>query len=118
MRLEAKKYLHDVQQAVRRLVEFTRDKTFTDYEADAMLRSAVERQFEIVGEALNQLARKDAHAAAKISEYRRIIAFRNILIHGYAEIDNRLVWSIVETKLPVLARDVAALLGEDKNRPA
>lgn len=106
MRLETKKYLHDVQQAVKRLAEFTRDKTFADYEADAMLRSAVERQFEIVGEALNQLAKNDPGCAASISDYRRIIAFRNILIHGYAEIDNRLVWSILETKLPALTRDV------------
>ncbi len=45
-----------------------------------------------------------------ISEYRRIIAFRNILIHGYAEIDDRLVWDIVESKLPRLRREVAALI--------
>lgn len=115
MRLEAKKFLYDIQQALIRLAEFTRDKGLADYEADAMLRSAVERQFEIVGEALNQLARTDPDCAARISEYKRIIAFRNILIHGYAEIDNRLVWSIVETKLPTLTRDVVALLSEGQS---
>ena len=44
--------------------------------------------------------------------HRRIIAFRNILIHGYADVDARLVWGVVEDKLPKLSRDVAALLGD------
>jgi len=78
-----------------------------------MLRSAVERQFEIIGEALAQLVRLDEALASRISEYRRIIAFRNILIHGYAEVDHRIVWDIVESKLPRLRREVAALLEED-----
>jgi uncharacterized protein with HEPN domain len=74
-----------------------------------MLRAAVERQFEIIGEALNQLSRVDGALAGRISDYRRIIAFRNILIHGYAEIDDQLVWDIVETQMPVLKRDIAKL---------
>lgn len=48
--------------------------------------------------------------ATRISEYRRIISFRNILIHGYTEVDDRLVWDIVEVKLPTLRREVEALL--------
>jgi uncharacterized protein with HEPN domain len=77
-----------------------------------MLRAAVERQFEIIGEALAQLAKRDANLAAHIGEHRRIIAFRNILIHGYADVDNKLVWDIVETKLPVLRREIGVLLSE------
>ncbi|HKV27374.1 MAG TPA: HepT-like ribonuclease domain-containing protein [Candidatus Acidoferrales bacterium] len=46
----------------------------------------------------------------RISEHRRIIAFRNILIHGYAEVDDRLVWDIIEAKLPILRRETEALL--------
>ncbi|MPZ20988.1 MAG: DUF86 domain-containing protein [Luteitalea sp.] len=75
-----------------------------------MLRAAVEREFEIIGEELAQLARIDGDAASQISEYQRIIAFRNILIHGYADVDDRLVWDIVETKLPTLRTEVEALL--------
>ena len=52
MEVEVKKYLYDIQQAVQRVTKFTAGKTFDDYEQDAMLRAAVERQFEIVGEAL------------------------------------------------------------------
>lgn len=75
-----------------------------------MLRSAVERQFEIIGEALNRLSRTSPDLADEIVEYKRIIAFRNILIHGYAQVDNRLVWSVVEEKLPRLLGEVTRLL--------
>ena len=117
MRLEAKKHLYDIEQAAELIAGFTAGKTLADYEGDAMRRAAVERQFEIIGEALAQLARLDEPLAARISEYRRIIAFRNILIHGYAEIDHRIVWDIVESKLPTLRREVAALLEEKEAWP-
>ena len=77
-----------------------------------MLRAAVERQFEVIGEATAQLARRDEALVARIGEYRRIIAIRNTLIHGYANVDVRLVWDVVETKLPILRRDVEELLRE------
>lgn len=112
MRLEAKKYLYDIQQAASSIADFTAGKRLEDYRNNAMLRSAVERQFEIIGEALAQLAKLDETIVARISEHRRIIAFRNILIHGYADVDARIVWDIVEGKLPVLHREVEALLGE------
>ena len=76
-----------------------------------MLRAAVEREFEIVGEALARLAKDDPDVASEITEFRRIVAFRNILIHGYAEVDHRLVWDVVENTPPALRREVSALLG-------
>jgi hypothetical protein len=69
MRLAAKKYLHDIHQAADLVAEFTAGKQFADYERDAMLRAAVERQFEIIGEALAQLARLDEALASRISEH-------------------------------------------------
>lgn len=110
MRPEAKKYLYDIQQAALRISEFTSGKRLENYRADPMLRSAVERQFEIIGEALAQLAKLDDALVRRISEHRRIIAFRNILIHGYAEVDDRLVWDIIESKLPILRAETEALL--------
>lgn len=110
MQLEAKKYLYDIQQAASQIAEFTSGKRLEDYRSDAMLRSAVERQFEIIGEALAQLAKLEEAIVARVSEYRRIIAFRNILIHGYAEVDARLVWDIIEAKLPTLRREIGAVL--------
>jgi uncharacterized protein with HEPN domain len=110
MQLEARKHLYDIQQAAALIAQFTADHGFDDYERDAMLRAAVEREFEIVGEALVRLSRLDEALAARISEYRRIIAFRNVLIHSYADVDHRLVWDVVQTKLPVLRRQIDALL--------
>jgi uncharacterized protein with HEPN domain len=110
MRLEARKYLHDIARASDLVAEFVAGAGIDDYADNAMLRAAVEREFEIIGEALAGLARLDEDLVSSISEYRRIIAFRNILIHGYAEIDDRLVWDIVESKLPILRREVAALI--------
>ena len=112
MKPEAHKYLYDIWRAVKLLTDFTANKAFADYERDAMLRAAVERQFEVIGEATAQLARCDKALVAHIGEYRRIVAFRNILIHGYANVDDRLVWDVVETKLSILRRDIEQLLRE------
>ena len=57
-----------------------------------------------------RLARVDEKMVARIDHNRRIIAFRNILIHSYADVDDRLVWNVVETNLPTLVRDIKALL--------
>jgi uncharacterized protein with HEPN domain len=62
-----------------------------------------------------RLARLDETIVARITELRRIIAFRNILIHGYADVDDRIVWDIIETKLPILRREVAEVLGSDQS---
>lgn len=92
------------------LIQFTAGKNFEEFSADHMLRSAVERQFEIIGEALTQLARVDSDLVARIGDHRSIIAFRNVLIHRYAEVDERIVWDVVEKKLAVLHSEVEALL--------
>ena len=110
MKLEARKYLYDIQSAAGLLREFTDGKTLADYEGDAMLRSAVERQFEVIGEAMAKLAKTDESLAGRISQYQRIIAFRNVLIHGYADVDDRLVWDVVETSLPNLVQEIDAVL--------
>ncbi len=112
MRLESRKYLDDMRRAAALLSAFTTGKTFTDYEGNAMLRAAVERQFAIIGEAMRQLARTDEATAVRIDGYQRIIAFRNVLIHGYADVDDRLVWDLVQTNLPGLARQIVILLDE------
>ena len=113
MRLESLKLLQDVAQAARLIRQFTADRTHQDYAADALLRSGVERQFEVIGEALNRLGRIDAATASRIGDYRQIIAFRNVLIHGYDVIDDRVVWDAVENKLPLLHDTVQALLGAE-----
>jgi len=113
MQLEARKLLYDIQQATQRLLAFSEGKTLADYGQDDLLRSAIERQFEIAGEAVRQLDKLDPALAKRLSEYPRIIAFRNILIHGYAEVDDRLVWDILESRVGTLHEEVSALLSTD-----
>ena len=113
MRIEALKYLYDIRQAAVLLDVFLAGKTLADYQRDAMLRAAVEREFTIIGEAVSQLAKVDRELASSITNYRRIISFRNLLIHGYGVVDDALVWDVVETALPLLRSEVEALLGEE-----
>jgi uncharacterized protein with HEPN domain len=110
MQLEARKYLYDILQAADLLASFSQGKILEQYQHDPMLRSAIERQFEITGEALNQLLKLAPDLASRITEHKRIIAFRNILIHGYAEVDGRIVWGVLEQKLPLLREEVSKLL--------
>jgi uncharacterized protein with HEPN domain len=113
MPLDAKAYLADMTAATDRIAAFTKGKTYNDYLADDLLRSGVERQFEIVGEALRKLSELNADMAAKIPEFRRIIAFRNVLVHGYASVDHWLVWGIVEHKLPGLRAAIASISSQE-----
>lgn len=108
----AAKYLWDARRAAERIARFTAGRSCEDYRADEMLRSAVERQFEIVGEAFSGLRRVDSDLAATIADLPRIVAFRNVLIHGYATVDDRLVWGVVEGKLPDLLVRLTRLLDE------
>jgi uncharacterized protein with HEPN domain len=110
--LEVRKYLFDMRSAGELLAGFTAGKTFAEYCADPLLRSGVERQFEIIGEALSQALRIEPGLAARLSDVGRIVAFRNRLIHGYASVSNEVVWGILEANLPVLRREVEALLPE------
>ena len=112
MQLEARKFLYDIEQALTLIAAFTTNKSFTDYQEDAMLRAAVERLLAIIGEAVAQLTRLDENLVSRITEYRRIIAFRNILVHNYSVVSDELVWDIVDTKLPTLNREIQTLLSE------
>jgi uncharacterized protein with HEPN domain len=86
------------------------DRTVEDYNTDRMLRQAIERNFEIIGEALNRLSKIDHQLLLRISDYQRIISFRNILIHGYDAILGERVWDAVQNHLPNLMTEVEELL--------
>ncbi len=94
------------------IARFTAAGSFDEFAADPLLHSAVERQLEIIGEALSQLAKADPAVVAQISDFRRIIALRNILIHSYAKVDHQIIWDIVQQHVPILRREVGALLAE------
>lgn len=112
MKRDPKSLLWDAREAAKAIVTMTASKTFADFDSDIVLRSAVERQFEITGEALRQLERLDAALAARVPNLREIVAFRNILIHGYAVIDRARVWRAVQHDLPGLRAALDDLLSQ------
>jgi uncharacterized protein with HEPN domain len=97
MQLDVRQCLFDIQQGCHLLGVFTAGKTFTDYSSDPLLRSAIERQFEIIGEALNQMLKLEKQLISRVSDCQRIIAFRNRLIPGYVIVSNQMLWDIIET---------------------
>lgn len=107
---EIRKLLVDMRDAAGALAEFSAGKELADFARDKLLRSAIYYQFVLIGEALAQLRSLDEPTAEKISEYWRIIGFRNQIIHGYAKIDDEITWRIVKDKLPILRREVEEAL--------
>jgi uncharacterized protein with HEPN domain len=105
-----RKLLDDVRDSAAFIQSQTRGLSAAQYLNDRLVRQAVERNFEIIGEAVNRLRKIDAGTATLITDADRIVAFRNVLIHGYHMIDDAEVWRVVESSLPVLLRDVDALL--------
>lgn len=108
---ETTKYLSDILDSARRIQAYMTGKSSEQFLADTQLRDAVQWNFLVIGEALSQLNKLDPATAGMISEWRRIIAFRNQLIHGYGVIKNEITWDVIEKKLPVLVAEVDALLG-------
>ena len=74
------------------------------------MQSAVERQLEILGEALNRLRRTDARTAAEVPNLDQIIGMRNIIAHEYGVVDHAIVWAVVDARLSPLADQLAVLL--------
>ena len=107
---ESRKLLEDMRRAAGQIADFTAGLSLDDYQSDQQLRWSVERGFEIIGEALSQHGKIAAALAGRISEYRKIISFRNILIHGYSRINHATTWDIVQEDLPKLRRELDDLL--------
>ncbi len=110
MQPDAGALLWDARRAAELIGSFVADQSWSDYLDDPMLRSAVERQVEIIGESLNRLSRVDQDTAASIDDLPRIVAFRNVLIHGYATIDDAIVWEVTTERLPGLVNLLSSLL--------
>jgi uncharacterized protein with HEPN domain len=109
MQLEIKKYLFDIRESIESIEKYLGDKRdFNIYLADKMLRRAVEREFEIIGEAMSRIEKLDS--SIKISSKRQIISMRNRVIHGYDKIDNEIVWGTIVRHLPVLKIEIENLL--------
>ena len=102
METEAAKYMLDARNACRAIRAFTKDATLEAYSGDLLLRSAVERQFEILGEAFSRLDRLDPSYRKTDPALGAVIGMRNRIIHGYDTVDNAIVWDAVQHHIPEL----------------
>src|SRR5215213_5345194 len=112
MHPKSPRWLEDISEACAFIVETSAGRELADYENDRLLRSAIERNFEIIGEALIRIERTDRPTTERISDYRQIIGLRNRLAHGYDATDHAIVWQTIQGSLPVLKGEVEGLLGE------
>ncbi len=117
MKQKSPKWIEDIRASASFILQASAGKTFQDYQSDPLLRAAVERHFEIIGEAMNRLVRYDPDIAARIGDYPRIIAFRNLLIHGYDLIAHEQVWKVVCEQVPLLLNRVESILQEIQDKP-
>jgi uncharacterized protein with HEPN domain len=116
MQPKSPKLLEDIRDAAVFILQVTRGKGLHDYQGDRLLRQAVERNFEIIGEAVSRLVREDPSIAGCIGDYRQIIAFRNVLIHGYDLVDPAKVWQVITHDLPRLEQQVSQLQTEHRSQ--
>lgn len=103
------KLVEDIRRACEELAVFLRNKSSSDLDQDRGLQLIVEREFEIIGEAMNRLHRLDETAFTKIANGHRIIGTRNILAHGYDIIDHRILWDAFQQDIPKLLDDLQNL---------
>jgi uncharacterized protein with HEPN domain len=97
------KLLLDIILACDETEGFCQGKTFDEFTRDRLLQLALERQFEIIGEALYRLERVDeTNLVLRIPEYRKIIGLRNIIAHGYDVVDDGALWDLAINKIPEL----------------
>lgn len=113
LEIQIYKYLFDILQAAEKIQIFVKDLDESDYYSSDLVQSAVERQFEIIGEAANKLLKIAPDYNQSIPELKSARAFRNVLIHGYASVEPKLVWGVIKSNLDSLIDSVRHSLPRD-----
>jgi uncharacterized protein with HEPN domain len=116
MRPETAKLLDDIYAEAVIIAEETAGESLGSYRENRRLRKAVERSFEIIGEAMRRLSQQDPETAKLITAHADIVAFRNVLIHGYDVLNQAKIWEVIQTSLPILTAEVESLLQEVEER--
>ena len=105
MQHDSRAYLWDVRQAADVILDVVAGIDLKTYAQTEVIHAAVERKFQIIGEALNHLSKADPALAENIPDLPQIVAFRNVLIHGYAVVEHPRVWRIIQVEGPFLGQD-------------
>ena len=109
---EIQVWLFDILNSILEIESFVdfEETNFQDYSSDVKTKRAVERNLEIIGEVVNRISKKDENL--EITDKRKIISVRNRIIHGYDQVSDELIWSIITQYLPVLEKEVRQYLNE------
>ncbi|MDH5598982.1 MAG: DUF86 domain-containing protein [Cyclobacteriaceae bacterium] len=109
------KWLYDVKIAIEEIDSFFvgQPMIFSEYQKNKMRKRAVEREFEIIGEAINRIIKKDESYIEKIRDSLNIVGLRNLVIHAYDNISDENIWAILINHLPRLRQDIELLLQEN-----
>jgi len=107
---DVRAFVHDAEVAGKRIGSFLGEMPASEYRTNELVKSAVERQFEIIGEALGNAVKARPELRERITALPRVIAFRNQLAHGYFGIDPDVVWAVAHDHLPELLRQLRAIL--------
>lgn len=110
MKRDPRAFLSDVIEAGHAIQMAVDGISLDDYSKSRLIRSSVEREFTIIGEALSQLSKREADLFAQIDQAPQIISFRNKLTHEYVTINDRLVWGVIQGNLPPLVDQCSQLL--------
>ena len=116
MPLDHRAYLADIVESCDAIQSATRGLDLQSYQENRLVRSSVEREFIIIGEAVAALARIAPAVFSAITRARRIVDFRNQLTHQYRTVDDALVWAVVETDVAVLRSACAELIGQNTSK--
>ncbi|HEY1685214.1 MAG TPA: HepT-like ribonuclease domain-containing protein [Tepidisphaeraceae bacterium] len=112
MQHDSTKYLRDMLEFGQKILRYAKDRTFDDFLNDEMRRDAILWNYCLIGEALSQMKRIYPATAERITDHWKIIGLRNQLIHGYEVIEDEITWRIIQNKLPILIKEIVALLAE------
>ncbi|WP_139960016.1 HepT-like ribonuclease domain-containing protein [Flavicella sediminum] len=110
------KWIYDIDFALNEIDSYfdNKDKNFLEYRENTMLKRAIERDLEIIGEAVNRILKKDPSYANIISDAKAIIGLRNQVIHAYDSISDENIWSIIINHIPKLKKEIRKIIQENK----
>ena len=110
---EYKLFLEDVLSSIHKIRNYVATLSFDEFFKDEMRVDAGVRNLEIIGEAAKHVP-DEVKANYPFVEWRKIVAFRNVLIHEYFGIDSAILWDIIKNKLPQAERDILKVMDEEK----
>lgn len=110
-----KKFLFDIRVSINSIYEYlVEERDFTEYQQNKLLRRGIEREFEIIGEAMNGILKEDK--TIQIESAKKIIDLRNWIIHGYDKVDDAIIWGIIVKHLPKLKIEIDNLLDNENDK--